>query len=337
MNWYIECGGNYIINNEKVFGRKVYIHPSDIQKTIKKRFNNRDAYTTNYLYNEEDQNSSDIIGPLYLDLDGDIHDEESYKKVKQDALTTISFIKTHLKVPKEYIRLYFSGNKGFHIIIPHVVFGIQPCKDLNSKYKTIALEIKKHTLNQTIDTAIYDKKRLIRLPHTINGKTGLYKVPLTEEILRASTYNSIKLYASCDRSIEVTEASLIETCRLAFNEMTKPKEKVKRKTNTNFVNPNFEIPLCVKYIYANGAIQGSRNNTLIILASALLQKGMELEECIDRMNEWNEEKNEPALNSSEVEATVRSAYRNLVDGRRYGCASIQELGMCVGQQCKLYK
>ena len=337
MEWYLECGGVYNINNQKVFGRKVFVSPEDLQSTTNKKFNNIDAYSTNYMYNEEDQNNSDIIGPLYIDLDGDINDEESYNKVKQDALTAISYMNTHLKVPKEFIRIYFSGSKGFHIIVPHVVFGIQPCKDLNNKFKTIALEINKHTLNKTVDTRIYDKKRLIRLPHSINGKTGLYKVPLTENILRASTYNSIKLYASMDRNIDIKEAKLIEDSRLAFNEITKPKKKPKRANNTTFINPNYEIPLCVKFIYANGAIEGQRNNTLIILASALLQKGMDIEECIEIMNQWNEEKNEPALNSSEVESTVRSAYRNLMDGRRYGCASIRELGACVGGQCKLYK
>lgn len=334
--WYIECGGKYNINNQMVFGRKIFINPKDIEETVAKRFNNVDAYTTNFLYNHEDQNQSDLIGPLYIDLDGDIKDESSYAKVKQDALTAISFIKTHLKVPKEYIRLYFSGSKGFHIIVPSIVFGIRPCKDLNNKYKMIALEISKHTINKTVDTRIYDKKRLIRLPHTINGKTGLYKVPLSEEILRASSYASMKLYARTDRSIEVETAKTIEHSRIAFEEMTKKKERPKKNGNTSFINPNYEIPLCIKYIYANGAAEGGRNNTLVILASALLQKGMELEECVDVMSEWNESKNDPPLSTNEVEATVRSAYRNLVDGRRYGCASVAEIGMCVGKQCKLY-
>lgn len=335
--WYIECGGKYNINNQSVFGRKIFIDPSDIEEVTKKRFNNIDAYSTNFLYNCEDQNDSDMIGPLYLDLDGDIHDEASYALVKQDALAAISYLKSHLKVPKEFIRIYFSGSKGFHIVVPYVVFGIQPCRDLNDKYKTVALEINKHTINKTVDTRIYDKKRLMRLPHSINGKTGLYKVPLSEEMLRASTYSSIVLYAHVDRKLEVIDAKLNESSRLAFNELVKPKKKQRPKNTTSFINPNYEIPLCIKYIYANGSPQGNRNNTLIVLASSILQKGMELEECIDTLNEWNECKNDPPLPTAEVEATIRSAYRNLVDGRRYGCTSIQELGLCVGKQCKLYR
>ena len=337
MDWYIECGGVYNINNQKVFGRKVFTSVDKLEATLQKRFNNVDAYFTNFLYNHKDQNESYLIGPLYLDLDGEINSSEGYNKVKEDALSVISYLNTHLKVPKEFIRIYFSGSKGFHLIVPFNVFGIQPCKDLNMKYKKIALEANTHTLNQTIDTRIYDKKRLIRAPHSINGKTGLYKVPLTEEILRASTYESMKLYASVDRQFAFADTKLIESARQAFIEATKEKEKIKKKANTNFINPNYEIPLCVKYIYNVGAIEGSRNNTLIILASALLQKGIELETCIDAMVEWDEQKNEPSMGAKEVETTVRSAYRNLIDGKRYGCASIQELGMCIGTQCKLYR
>lgn len=338
MDWYIECGGVYNINGLKVFGRKVFIKPDKLTATITKRFNNVDVYSTNYLYNETDQNSSDLIGPLYLDLDGNIYDEESYDKVKQDTLTAISYLKNNLKVPKEYIKIYFTGSKGFHLIVSHVVFGIQPCKDLNDKYKRIALDVKNYSINKTIDTSIYDKKRLIRLPHSINGKTGLYKVPMTEEILRASTYLSMKLYASKDRNVTYTESSLIEEARQEFIKLTTiPEKKEKKKVNTSLINPNYEIPLCIKYIYSTGASQGARNNTLVVLASSLLQKGMDLEECVRVLIEWDEDKNTPAMGSNEVEATVRSAYRNLIDGRRYGCASITELGMCIGEKCKLFK
>lgn len=337
MDWYIECGGMYIINGQKVFGRKIFINPVDLDNTIRKRFNYIDAYSSNFLYNTENQNESDLIGPLYIDLDGDIANEEGYQKVKQDALSAISFLNNHLKIPKEYIRIYFTGSKGFHLIVPYNVFGIQPCNDLNNKYKKIALEINEHTLYKTVDTRIYDKKRLIRLPHSINGKTGLYKVPLTEDILRASTYQSIRLYAEKDRTINYEKTKTVEAAKQAFIKLTTVTQKQRRNTNTSFINPNYEIPLCVKNIYATGALEGSRNNTLIILASSLLQKGVELEDCIETLVKWDEDKNEPALGEREVETTVRSAYRNLLDGRRYGCASIQELGMCVGKQCKLYK
>lgn len=338
MEWYIECGGVYNINNKNVFGRKIFINPNNIDKELEKRFNNIDIYCTNYLYNEENQNESNIIGPLYFDLDEEIYDEESYNKVKTDTLLAISYITNILKVPKEYIRIFFSGSKGFHLIIPYNVFGITPCKDLNEKYKKIALEIKKYSLYKTIDIKIYDKKRLIRVPHSINGKTGLYKVPLTEEILRASTFLSMKLYASKDRKIDYKKTEYIENAKKAFNNIILKESNIKKNKKNNInINPNYKIPICIKLIYNNGVEKGMRNNTTVILASSLLQKGINLEECKHLLNEWNLNKNAEPLSNNELNNTIESAYKNLLDNRKYGCTSIKNLGLCLENKCKLFK
>lgn len=337
--WYMECGGYYIINGEKVFGRNIFIDISDedAMNKVKKRFGNTDVYTTSYVYSDKDQNKSDLLGSLYFDLDLDLDGEDSYNKIKADALMVISYIKVHLKVPKEHIRIFFSGNKGFHIIIPWQVLGIRPSNNLNVKYKMIATEILTHTLNRTVDVKIYDKKRLFRLPHSINGKTGLYKIPITEEMLRMSTLETMRRYASQDRTIQYKEPKLIEEARQAFISKTQIKIKARPKGNDlSFINKDFEIPICVKLAFERGANKGCRNNTLIVLASSMLQKGTDIDECINICQEWNINKNDP-MGEDEVENTVRSAYNGLVNGRRYGCTSIKELGLCIGTKCKLFK
>ena len=42
-------------------------------------------------------------------------------------------------------------------------------------------------------------------------------MPLTEEILRASTFLSMKLYASKDRKIDYKKTEYIENAKKAFN------------------------------------------------------------------------------------------------------------------------
>lgn len=341
MEWYIEFGGVYTIDGKKIFGRKIYIKVDEIDKInkIQNRFNNIDVYSTNYIYNDNDQNNSDIIGPLYLDFDGNIEDEESYKKVRIDTILGISYLNNILNVPKEFIKIYFSGNKGFHLIVPNIVFGINASKDLNSKYKMIAKSVDDHTINHSVDTRIYDKKRLIRMPHTINGKTGLYKVPITEDNLRNFTYEEMIAYAKNDKNIDYPKPRIIPKAKEKFLKITtiETKSKKKKKVNSNFINPNYKIPPCIKNMFNNGAEEGERNNTLIILASSILQKGTVIEECIELMKEWNITKNDNPLTDTEVETTVQSAYRGLLSGRRYGCASITDMGLCVGSKCRLYK
>lgn len=339
MDWYIECGGMYSINNQKIFGRKIYIDTNDYEKlqSITKRFNNIDVYSTNYVYDDNDQNNSNIIGPLYLDFDTNIKNEESYNQVKNDTMLGISYLHNILCVPKQYIKIYFSGNKGFHLIVSHVIFGIEPCKDLNDKYKRIAKLVNENTINHTVDIRIYDKKRLIRMPHTINGKTGLYKVPITEKTLKEFTYKEMMEFAKEDTFLEYEQPVYIKKAKEAFEKHTQIKKNIRNNSNIKYMNTDYELPDCIKNIFQVGAAKGQRNNTLVILASSLLQKGTELEECLELMQQWNIDKNEEPLSEAEVESTVRSAYRNLLDGRRYGCASIMDLGLCIGEKCKWYK
>ena len=57
--------------------------------------------------------------------------------------------------------------------------GLLPKQDLNQEFKNLAIWLQQQSTSPIIDTAIYDRKRLLRIPNTINSKTGLYKVPIT--------------------------------------------------------------------------------------------------------------------------------------------------------------
>ena len=96
-----------------------------------------------------------------------------------------------------------------------------------------------------------------------------------------------------------------------------------------------ELLPCVKSILETGVGEGSRNNTLSILSSAVLQSGYTLEETIDLMHDWNTN-NEPPLPDREIEITVRSSYSMLLVARHYGCRAMKEYGYCI-EDCKLRK
>ena len=75
----------------------------------------------------------------------------------------------------------------------------------------------------------------------------------------------------------------------------------------------------------------------IILSSALFQKGIDYNTVLSMMNTWNENKVTPSLSQSELEITINSAYRQVQNGRRYGCASIKNNGLCIGRKCRIFK
>lgn len=338
--WYIEMGGNYNINNKKVFGRKIYVKSDEISN-IRKKFNNTDVYSTIFSYNKDNQNESDLYGPLYLDLDYDINNEEDFNTLKQDLITIVIYLNDYYGIPNNYIKFYFTGKKGFHLIISPIVFDIKPDNNLNSYYKEIAKELNNITFSKLIDLKIYDKKRLLRLPNSINGKTGLYKVPIKYEDIIKLSFEEMKEYASSPKDNIKAEA---KPCDKAINKyniikdnFNRPKEKKMSKPIEVVDINKIKLPQCIINILKNGAIEGNRNNTTVILASALFQRGASYEDTLDIVSEWNERLNEPSLSDVEINTTVASAYQQVQNGRRYGCTSIKEYELCVGKECRLYK
>ena len=325
---YVEIGGK--INN--VFRRNIMTTSLNKKKMIK-QYNFTDTYSTIYKYDNKNQDMANIIAPFYIDLD--IEDlEKDFDKLKRDIMLLTRKLKTLFKLTDENIQYFFSGSKGFHIIIPYSIFGIKPCKDLNDKYKMLAIELKSYTITKSIDTRIYDTKRLFREVNTINTKTNLYKVPITIKNIKEFSYEELIEYAKAPKEEYKVDSSYNQEADIAFNNLIiELKERQKRTINHKVARQmleNKELLPCVKYILLNGAQKGGRNNTAMALASSLYQRNPnDYEEVLDIMKTWNIKKLDTPLAERELENTVKSAYRNVQDGKRYGCAAFIDLGICV--------
>lgn len=337
--WYIEMGGMYKIKNSKYFGRKIYTS-YDKMHEIRNKFGNEDVYATIFSYNKEDQNESDLFGAFYLDLDLDIQNESDYMILKRDIINIVNYIEESYGIKHTSIKFYFSGKKGFHLIIPCSVLGITPDKNLNVYYKEMAKEINNATVTGLIDTKIYDKKRLFRLPNSINGKTGLYKVPIKYKQILSFSFEEMKEYAKKPKDNIEVDMKECSKAMIKFNEIKdtvkNPKAKAKRNIKTISLE-EAKLPPCIVNILEEGAPEGSRNNTTVILASCLLQQGVSHNDTLDLVMEWNDRKNNPSLSDNEIKTTVDSANSQVLGGRCYGCTAIKDIGLCVGRECKMYK
>lgn len=131
-------------------------------------------FNENYLKHFQTQNTvRGFRGTCYADwLPIDIDSEDlnnAYKKTKE----SIEILKLNYDIDIKHI--FFSGAKGFHILLPSQIFGFKPNEKLPVIFKNIATDM----LSEYCDLAIYDINRLFRLTNTINSKSGLYKIPLT--------------------------------------------------------------------------------------------------------------------------------------------------------------
>ena len=134
-----------------------------------------DWYQSVYYYNEDQykqfQETGTIKGikdvrttKLVWDFDNKIDPELA-------RIDTIQLV-NHLKkwIPEDDIQIYFSGAKGFHLMLDTRVFGkTLPSKNLplifDSLRRHLALEIPE-PFRDTVDLAIKDRVRLLRLPNS---------------------------------------------------------------------------------------------------------------------------------------------------------------------------
>ncbi len=330
----IEMGG---VKNG-YFTRNHFIEMNQLSKHLKDY--DGDIYSTIYRYDSTDQNTANFIAPLYLDLDID-DIENNFNKIKQDLALVLRRLKSMFSLSDKDIELYFSGSKGFHILVNHNIFGFEPSRDINKQYKKVAVELKTYTINKTIDTKIYDNKRLFRIPNTINHKTGLYKVSISyEKVKNMQSYDELKAYASKPKIAKPCIYKYNHKAREAFDALiekidAEEKAKINTKLAKEFIQKRELLP-CVQYILKNGCAKGQRNNTTVALANSLFQIGKDFDEVLEIITYWNTEKNEDPLDQAEIRTTVMSAYNNAKQNRFYGCTVFKDLDVCV-KGCPIHK
>lgn len=328
----VEYGG--VQNN--TFRRNIFGEQND--ENIINSFES-DTYCTIYKYDNENIDSCNFIAPLYLDLDID-NIEEDYNKLIRDLKILIHKLVTEFHVEQNDIQIYFSGSKGFHLIISENIFGFEPGRTLNKDLKKVAVYLKAYTLTKCIDTKIYDYKRLFRINNTINSKTGLYKVRILYNDLINMSYDELIDYASKPKDIKSDDYLYNDKASESFTNLIeklnkRDREKINIQVAKEYIRKKELLP-CVKYILQNGSPNGQRNNSTIALANSLFQVGYNQDEVVEIITTWNETKNEEPLPDREIRATIKSAYNNSKQNIYYGCSSFRELDVCV-KGCPIYK
>ncbi len=162
---------------EKRDGEAVMPCVDDLDE-FRDRHRNTGVYTSVFRYQEPNLDAS-RTGPFYFDLDSD-NLEYSHAEVKRlySALSD--------SIPSDSIRTYFTGSKGFHIEVPASVLGLSISPDLSKVHRLIAEHYQKSLDLATIDFAVYEPRRMWRMPDSRHQKTGLFKVELLEGELMGS-------------------------------------------------------------------------------------------------------------------------------------------------------
>jgi len=215
-------------------------------------------------------------------------------------------------------RVFFSGS-GYHIIIPNSVFNFTPGEELPFQVKDTLMK-----MLPEIDSMVYMRTGLYRVAHTINNKTGLYKVPLTYKEIMSSTWQKIHDLAKTPR-MEFPYTELLGDGELEEHIVTN--QQISRKMG-KVMEPK-KVATCIQAMYNQGPQQGSRHKTLLRMVSHYRRNGIPSDATKAAMLQWNDGQ----LHEQEIIKQVEYSYNK---GYQYGCRDELMSSLC-NPKCVHYK
>nr|DAK26552.1 MAG TPA: Primase 1 (PriCT 1) [Caudoviricetes sp.] len=351
MNYWTEFGG--ILN--KHFTRNIFYSKDNNFVQNKENFirscRNRDVYQCAYNYEDQNIETCRIIGDPYLDFDAEDISRD-WDRLVSEVKYVLNYLETALGTPVEEFRTYFSGNKGFHIIIPALTVGLKPARDLNTQFKYFATGMAfirngkniPKTIQDLLDLRIYDRRRLFRVPNTVNSKSGRYKVPVTIDQIYSYSYSEMIQWAKEKREENFAAPRFRAIAAEGFSQIIQTgkefeilregrqsrKECKKRKLSAGKI---LELLPCAQRLLESSIPKGSRNSSCFALSSSLFQAGYKMDNVYQIIEEWNNNNEEP-LSDKEIATTINSASLSYEKDMYVGCGAYRELDLCV-DTCKL--
>lgn len=270
-----------------------------------------ETYSTYFRYDDEMAvhfNKTGSVGGYngkawadWLPIDIDSADLEEAQMFLQHLVSNMN----DYEIDSNSCRFYFSGSKGFHVMIPSAYFEAEPSDDINKRFRKIALKL---ASGISIDTAIYDKTRIFRLPNTINSKSGLHKIELYPfEAMSLSIPDILQ------RATTPVDRLEIEKDIDASGELSKLYHESLNVSRGNAEQPKVKSKICMSKLM-QGVGSGERDNVGVRVASHLRQSGLTPKMMYVALTEWNDT-NDPPLNDNELSRI----YQQGLQDYSFGC------------------
>lgn len=328
-------------------------HLDDVPKWQHEEAKDFNCFATVQKYaNEKKTEGEDFLAPLYFDLDY----SENPAVAQEEAIKLVEFFTGELDIQEQDLHIYFSGSKGFHILVDERALGVEPRKDLQRVYKHIAGYIR-YRLGEVqeqedengrpveyteplkaVDLVVYTVKRMLRLPYSRHQKTGLYKIELTLQQLKELTLDEIKERARTGQPIQREEKTVRKRPKAGVFYADKLHEYEEaaattsdKRSKTEYIFVKDKPPVCVEDILNNGwKKDGDRNNATVQLCCYFKAAGYKKEEATSILEDWvvkftsADSRYSIQQRKANTRNVIESVYGSEKD-YQFGCAFIRSL------------
>jgi len=247
-------------------------------------FGNTNIFSSIAIYAQPASGSKFIV-PIFFDIDS----ADDLPGARQSTIVLCEMLMSRTKVTQDQLDIYFSGSKGFHVLIS--------CETFQSFYSPHTLGLYKRMAEKAeqmgvkyVDKSVYSRRRIFRCSNSRHGRSGLFKVPLTFEELRDTGMEGILKIAEAPRSEDSFVAPRIcDRAVFWYREAIEWFERNAKSFSASRINAEFKkgwrISPCVKAIQGAILPDGIRHQTYLTLARYFGYLNMHYEEILERLQE----------------------------------------------------
>jgi len=247
-------------------------------------------FISRFLFNKASPYTGKVLSNFFADFDDA---EDPWRALVEVLDMAERFIE--MGVEEDHIKLRYTGGKGGSIDVPYQYFEAGPRDDLPQIWKGVAAWFSTNFHYKTLDTSVYERRRLWRLTNT-KHKSGLFKIPITIQDLKDNKLEGIKELAKefrpytwvDDRTVEATPIpKLIGLYKEECKAVSSARRKWKKNLDTQYEGDGRIFP-CVELLIQNGvdADEFQRNPTAFNIAVALQSLDIEEDLTLEYLEEF---------------------------------------------------
>lgn len=240
-----------------------------------------------------DKDANTLYTPIYADLDG--------PTAVDDCIDIVSTIENFFGITPN---IYFSGSKGFHIVIPFKIMHTIPHEIVKRFFAMLGYW-------ESLDHAVYTGRRLFRMAGSIHYKTGRYKTKIRKEELE---FLRDEIVDVCDKQDFTDNCEWIEHKDLS-NAIEKIKGELSREMHRQdqrehkHQDYNVEFTPCMKKIITTRPNDGEWNRSIVTIARFFNRAKVEKNTAINILEKFPHWKVEANHRGHDIESIFRSIYR----------------------------
>jgi putative DNA primase/helicase len=261
-------------------------------------------------------------------------DAEQLEDAKNEVIKVWKF----LNLSPRHARIFFSGNKGFHLYLHHSLLNLPSSAVLNTQVKAWAKGLERELSLKTLDMSVFAPTQKMRLPRSKHPKSGLYKTEITFETLQLETISNIKLAAT--RQSPCSIADLIASDAPLENVPNSPAPEIIGSGIFGTENllteeyPVFKESLCIQKMWDTNVGVGHRHEAYKALIQDAKDCGRSEHDLQYALNKWAILNNCEDRLDTDIKRVVEAVYHG--SGFKFGCYTSIKANYC-SAHCKIFQ